>query len=203
METKFKQIGQRIADIRQIMEISTAEMARVTGVSEAEYLCHEDGSVESPFAFLHLCAERFGVDVSALVSGESPKLSFYDVTRNGKGLPIERRAGLDYQMLAPLLKDRHCNPLLVHAKPQDESLPIPVTTHSGHEFDYILKGRLRVRLENKIEVLNPGDSLLFDSSHPHGMVAAGDEDCAQTACRGTLNCKLQEHVLHDSPQNGK
>ena len=177
METKFKQIGQRIADIRQILEISTAEMARVTGVTEAEYLRHEEGEVESPFAFLHLCAERFGVDVGALVSGESPKLSFFDITRSGRGLPIERRENLDYRMLSPLLKNRHCNPLFVRARPQDESLPIPVTTHSGHEFDYVLKGTLRVRLEDKIEVLNPGDSLLLDSSHPHGMVAANGEDC--------------------------
>ena len=33
MENKLQQIGNRIRDIRQIMEISEEEMARVTGVT--------------------------------------------------------------------------------------------------------------------------------------------------------------------------
>ncbi|MBO5724841.1 MAG: cupin domain-containing protein, partial [Lentisphaeria bacterium] len=42
---------------------------------------------------------------------------------------------------------------------------------------YILKGKLKVQLDDKVEVLTPGDSLMYDSSHPHGMIAIGDEPC--------------------------
>ena len=177
MDNQFTQTGKRIREIRQVLDIPVAEMAQVTGVSEQEYIRHEEGKVDNPFAFLYLCAERFGVDVSDLVSGEAPKLSFYNITRAGKGLPIKRRAELEYLHLAPKLKNRHADPLFVTAQPQDESLPIHLTTHSGHEFDYVLKGSLRLQLGDKIEVLNPGDSVLLDSSHPHGMVAAGNEPC--------------------------
>ncbi len=177
MENQFTQTGKRIREIRQVLDIPVAEMAQVTGVSEAEYLEHEEGKVDNPFAFLHLCAERFGVDVSALISGEAPKLSFYNLTRAGKGMPIKRRAELEYLHLAPKLKNRHADPLFVTAQPQDESLPIHLTTHSGHEFDYVLKGSLRMQLGSKIEILNPGDSVLLNSSQPHGMVAAGNEPC--------------------------
>jgi len=177
MENKLQQIGNRIRDIRQIREISEEEMAQVTGVTVEEYRKHEDGLVESPFAFLYLCAERFGVDVGVLVSGESPKLSLFDITRKGEGLPIKRREELDYRHLAPLLKNRHTEPLYVRAQPQDEGLPIHLTTHPGHEFDYVLSGRLRIQLGSRIEVLNPGDSVLLDSSLPHGMVAADGNPC--------------------------
>ncbi len=177
MENKLQQIGSRIRDIRQIMEISEEEMARVTGVTVEEYRKHEDGLVESPFAFLYLCAERFGVDVGVLVSGESPKLSLYNITRKGGGMPIKRREELDYRHLAPLLKNRNTEPLFVRAQPQDEGLPIHLTTHPGHEFDYVLSGRLRIQLGSKIDVLNPGDSVLLDSSLPHGMVAADGKPC--------------------------
>ncbi|MCQ2353123.1 MAG: AMP-binding protein [Victivallaceae bacterium] len=152
-------------------------MARVTGVSEAEYLEHEEGRVDNPFAFLYLCAERFGVDVNDLVSGVAPKLSFYNVTRAGQGLPIKRREEMEYFHLAPFLKNRRVDPLFVTVQVQDEKLPIHLTTHSGHEFDYVIRGRLRIQLGDKIEVLEPGDSVLHDSSHPHGMVAAGNEPC--------------------------
>ena len=177
MENKLQQIGNRIRDIRQIREISEEEMAKVTGVTVEEYRKHEDGLVESPFSFLYLCEERFGVDVGVLVSGESPKLSLYDITRKGEGLPIKRREELDYRHLAPLLKNRNTEPLYVTAQPQDEGLPIHLTTHPGHEFDYVLTGRLRIQLGSKVEVLNPGDSVLLDSSLPHGMVAADGKPC--------------------------
>lgn len=177
MDNKLIQIGNRIRETRQIMELSVEEMAKVTGVSVEEYLKHEDGSVESPFAFLYLCAERFGVDVGALVSGETPNLSFYNLTRGGGGMSIKRREELDYRHLAPHLKNRNCEPLFVVAQPQEENRPIHLTTHPGHEFDYVLTGQLRVQLGDKIEVLNPGDSILLDSNHPHGMVAANGKTC--------------------------
>ncbi|MCQ2379441.1 MAG: AMP-binding protein [Victivallaceae bacterium] len=177
MDNLFMQVGNRIRDIRQVLDIPAAEMARVTGVSEKEYLEHEEGKVDSCFSFLYLCAERFGIDVSDLVRGEQPRLTFYNVTRKGQGMPIKRRAELDYHHLAPMIKNRHAEPLLVMAQPQDESLPIPLSTHSGHEFDYILSGQLRVQLGDTIEVLNPGDSVFYDSGRPHGMVAGQGKPC--------------------------
>lgn len=41
----------------------------------------------------------------------------------------------------------------------------------------VLSGSLRVQLDDHIELLGPGDSVFYDSSHPHGMVAAGGTDC--------------------------
>jgi acetyl-CoA synthetase len=56
-------------------------------------------------------------------------------------------------------------------------LPIPLSTHPGQEFDYVLKGHLKVRIGDKVEILNPGDSLYYDSNQPHGMVAVDCEEC--------------------------
>ena len=47
--------------------------------------------------------------------------------------------------------------------------------HEGQEFDYVLSGQLRIQLGNKVEILNPGDSVYYDSRTPHAMEAAGDE----------------------------
>ena len=45
------------------------------------------------------------------------------------------------------------------------------------EFDYILSGKLRFAYEDHIEELEPGDTLLYDSSRGHGMIAIGGEPC--------------------------
>ena len=177
MENQLVQMGNRLRELRTILEVSVADMAKSTEVSEEEYLAHEAGTVDSSISFIYLCAERLGVDLSQLVTGQSPKLSFYTLTRNNGGLPIRRRAGLEYMHRAVLLKNRQAEPLVVKAPPQDENDPIPLSTHAGQEFDYILKGRLKVRLDDKIEILEPGDSVMYDSSHPHGMIAIGNEPC--------------------------
>ena len=178
MDNELKQMGKRLGELRTIMDVSVAEMARITGTTEAEYIAHEAGEIDSSFTFIYRCAERLGVDMSALVTGESPKLSFYNVTHAEEGgMPIRRRAGFEYLHLSPLLKDRQADPFLVTAPPQSEDSTIHLSTHEGQEFDYILKGKLKVCLEDKIEYLGPGDSIQYDSSRPHGMIAIGDEDC--------------------------
>ena len=55
MESQLKQMGNRIREIRTILEISVEEMAQVTGLSEAEYLKHEEGLVDSSFTFIYHC----------------------------------------------------------------------------------------------------------------------------------------------------
>ena len=91
MKSQAKMIGERLREIRTIMEISTATMAQVTGVSEAEYIAHENGEVDSHFSFLYDCAKKLGVDLNAIVRGETPKLSSYTLTRAGSGVSIEHK----------------------------------------------------------------------------------------------------------------
>ena len=104
MENQLTQMGKRLRELRTILEISVTEMARVTQTTEEEYLAHEAGTVDSSFTFIYRCAERLGVDISQLVTGESPKLSFYTLTRNRTGMPIRRRAGFEYLHRPSLLK---------------------------------------------------------------------------------------------------
>ena len=178
MENQLKQIGKRIEETRQVLDISVEEMAQVTGVTVEEYLAHERGDVDHSFTFIYHCAERFGVDISALVIGETPKLSFYALTRNDGGMPIKRRHDFEYQHLASNMKNRQCEPFLVTAPalPEGEE-EIHLSSHAGQEFDYILSGQLKVQLNDKVEIMNPGDSIIYDSGHPHGMVAVGGKPC--------------------------
>ena len=40
-----------------------------------------------------------------------------------------------------------------------------------YEFNLVIEGRLLLNINGKELILNPGDSLYFDSSKPHGMLA--------------------------------
>ena len=170
-------MGKRLRELRTVLDIPVSEMAQVTGLDEETYLAHENGSVDFSITFLCNCCKRFGVDIADLVSGANPTLAYYNLTRSNTGMPINRREEFSYQHLAPMLKNRKVEPLRVLAPAQPDDAPISLSTHPGQEFDYIISGRLKLRLDDKVELLNPGDSILYDSSRPHGMIAVGSEDC--------------------------
>ena len=179
MNEQIRQIAERIRGLRIIMDISTEEMARICDTSEEDYISHENGEQDFSFTFLYKCAKYFGVDIAEIITGDKPNLSFYTIVRKNEGLPIKRRKGFDYQHLAYLFKEKVSEPFFVTAKydADAENSEIELSTHEGEEFDFILEGSLRVRLENHIETLNAGDCIYYNSSYGHGMVAIGGRDC--------------------------
>ena len=178
MEHLIKEVASRIRETRLILNISEEEMAVCTGITVDQYREFESGTVDMTFTFIYKCAARFGLDTTDLLKGESPTLSEYSVTRAGGGLPIARRKGFKYNNLAPLFKGKSAEPFLVKARYNEEEmrLPIKLNHHEGQEYDYILKGKLKVSVDGHEEILYPGDSIYYDSSKPHGMIAY-EEDC--------------------------
>lgn len=179
MELMLAEIAQRVRATREMLEISLEEMAQGCSVTLEQYQALEQGQTDFTFGFLYQCAEIFGIDMIALLTGSTPKLTFYSIVRAGRGLPIRRREGFTYHHLAPRFKDKVCDPLLVTApyREEEQNQPVALSNHEGQEFDYVLKGSLKIRLEDHVEILKEGDSIFFDSSHGHGMIATGGEDC--------------------------
>lgn len=179
MQDQLMDIAQRIQTLREIMEFSVEEMALASGVSEEEYLEYEAGHKDFSFTFLYNCAQKFGVDIIELLTGDSPRLSFYSIIRAGEGLSISRRKGFTYQHMAYRFSDKIAEPFLVTApySEEEQELPIHLSHHKGQEFDYILKGQLKVQMEDHVEYLKAGDAIYYDSGHGHGMIATGGEDC--------------------------
>ena len=97
MEAKLVETANRIRGLRELMDISAEEMAKATNTTVDDYLKLESGEKDFGFTFLNNCAEKLGVDIVEILTGENPHLSHYSVVRKGKGLDIKRRAGFTYQ----------------------------------------------------------------------------------------------------------
>ena len=179
LSSQVKQIAERVKGLRQILDATPEEMAKVCDTTLDDYLAHENGECDFSFTFLYKCAKHFDVSITELITGDTPNLTFYTLVRNGEGLPIDRRKGFKYQHLASLLKDKIAEPFLVTAKydANAENKPIELSVHEGHEFDFVLSGSLKIRLEDHIETLNEGDCVYYDSGHGHGMIATNGQDC--------------------------
>lgn len=178
-DPNLTQIARRIRELREILEISPQDAAAAAGVTPAEYERLEAGETDFSFTLLYRLAELFRVDLVELLTGENPRLSGYSVTRAGQGLPIQRREGFEYLHLAARFKNKQAEPFLVTApwSAEAENAEIPLSSHAGQELDYVLEGSLKVVIEGHTEILNPGDSVYYDSGKGHGMVAVGGKAC--------------------------
>ena len=179
MNYNIKEIAERIFELRSIIGLSAEEVAKAVGVPFELYLEYEAGTKDFPFSFIYHCAETFGVDMVEILTGESPHLSGYTLVRKGAGLPMTREEGFDYFHLAARFKNKLTEPFLVRApyREHQQGQPIELATHEGQEFNFIISGRMRFTYEGRIEELDPGDSVYYDSGKPHGMIATGGEDC--------------------------
>ena len=177
---QLAEVAFRIREMRHICGFTEAEMAQNTDTTVEQYHAYEAGLVDLPFTFIHKCALAFGLGITDLLEGHSgAHLMSYTVTRKGEGQQTAKEQGISICNLAPYFRKKLAEPYYV-TYDYDEAQqhrPIHLTTHSGQEFDIILSGQLKVQVGEHTEILNEGDSILYNSSTPHGMIAVGGKEC--------------------------
>ena len=177
--SKLMEVAQRIREMREIFGMTESEMAQKTEVSVEEYCQYEAGKLDFPFTFIHKCSLAFGIGITDLLEGQSAHLSSYTVTRKGMGQETAKEDGIQIQNLAPLFRKKIAEPYWVRYEYSKElqDKPIHLTKHSGQEFDFVMQGRLKIQIGDNVEYLEAGDSIYYNSSTPHGMIAVDGEDC--------------------------
>lgn len=196
------EIAFRIREMREITNLSIEEMAAKTDVTAEEYKKYESGTVDFPFTFIHKCALAFNIGINDLLEGSSANLSSYTVTRKDQGLVTAKEDGINISNLAPLFRNKFAEPYWVKYEFSQElqDKPIHTTTHSGQEFDLVLKGSLKIKIGNHVEILNEGDSVYYNSNTPHGMIAVGGQDCTFCAIvvlgdNATTEKKIKQTII--------
>ena len=153
---------ERLKGLREVLNIPAQEVADLCGISLEHYQKIESGEADPSVYRLSKISKRYGIDLDVLLFGEEPRMSSYFVTRAGQGQEIDRGNDYRYQFFVtvdPLPDGRNHNK----------------NTHDGQEFDFMIDGTLEITIDSKVLVLNAGDSIYFDSRHPHCMRALGGE----------------------------
>lgn len=174
MNNQIKDIGMRLAGLRDDMEIPTAEMAEKLGVDEETYIAYENGKKDFSFSFIYNAADILGVDVLDLISGNAPTISMCSMVKKGQGYSVNRGHDYDYKHLAYTFKNKKGEPFLVTITPDDK--PPVMHGHEGQEFNYVISGNMKLYIGDISYELSEGDSVYFDSSVPHAEVALGDKE---------------------------
>jgi quercetin dioxygenase-like cupin family protein/DNA-binding XRE family transcriptional regulator len=181
MDNQVRIIAERIKGLREISGISVETLAKELNISKELYLQYESGESDIPVGFLYELAHKHNVELSAILSGDNPRLHVYCVVRKGHGLRVERRKQYRYEDLAANFIGKKAEPFLVSIDPGPEHAPMETNSHPGQEFNYILEGRMKLIVDRHEVILSEGDAIYFNSGYQHAMKALDNKPAKMLA----------------------
>ena len=101
MQEEMMKISARIRELREIFDFTEEEMAKEIGIPEKQYIEYESSGENIPISVLYHISQKFNVDLSEILTGESAHLSTIQICRRGKGTTIDRYPGYMFESLAP------------------------------------------------------------------------------------------------------
>lgn len=168
-------IGNRIKELRELYEISTKEMSEKLDIDEEKYIDYEDGKNDIPASLVYEIANIFNVDMGLLLTGEESRMAIFEVTRAGEGVSVNRRKEYKYENLCKKFINKKAEMFIVTVDPKEDAKP-SFNSHPGQEFNYVLKGSLKLYINNNEITLYKGDCVFFDSTREHAMIALNNEE---------------------------
>ena len=171
-------VGARVKAVRESKGLSLLDISQRTALDISLLEQIEDGTAAPPLGTVIKLAKALEMKMGFFISGKEDRP--YTIVRREDRKIISRydskkgeRYGYEYESLAPHKKDRHMEPFLVTLEPTEGEEGS--STHDGQEFIYVLEGKMEVRLEEEIHILEPGDAIYYDSTVPHLVKCQGRE----------------------------
>jgi transcriptional regulator with XRE-family HTH domain len=191
-------VGTLIRRERQKQGLSLRELARRVGVSASMLSQVETDRTRPSVSTIYAIATELGLSIDALLSESGGTAA--DGSRAGlaaahgglaaapavTGLasqlirPEDRRkleleSGVTWELLSDLLPHLVDFMFVTYEPGGRSSSSGKMMRHSGTEFAYLLRGKLKIQVGFDEHVLQPGDALAFDSTEPHLLVNEGTE----------------------------
>ena len=164
------EMGMRIKNARESRGLSIFDIYLRTDIDVDLLSQIEEGKVTPPLGTVIKLAKALDLKMGYFISGEEGK-TYTIVRRDDREVTSrydskkEKYYGYSYESLAPHKTDRYMEPFLVTLEPSETEGER--STHDGQEFIFVLHGQMEVRLGEEIHILEPGDSIYYDSTVPH------------------------------------
>jgi len=170
-EVKNLHIGKKIRVLRKNRGLVFQDLSYRTGLSKPLLSQIEKEVVSPPIATLLKISKALSVNIGFFSQDNDPEEKVVLVRRDESKVIDSRyfgkeESGYYYEALAYKRSKKYMEPFLVEFK-RKKADRLSYFSHEREEFIYLLEGTLEFRTENEQYVLNPGDSLYFESSIPH------------------------------------
>lgn len=178
-EVKELQIGMKVRNLRQERRMTLQDLADKTNLSKPLLSQIENNQVIPPLATLLRIAKAFQVSLNCFFEDDRDDTKCL-LIRAGEQCSRQLRSAHNHGSQSYTYCSRafgkthhHMEPFEVefYARQWSDEL---LVRHDGEEFLYLLEGQLEFHHGDQILFLNPGDSVYYDSTEPHGYAAVGD-----------------------------
>jgi transcriptional regulator with XRE-family HTH domain len=162
--TEKVDVGRRLRELRAEHDLSIRALAEKSGLAINTLSLIENGKTSPSVSTLQQISAALKLPITAFFEAIAPKNNISYVKANQRRIAAFAHGTL--QDLGAGLSSRAVEPFLVTLEPNAGSGANPIV-HTGHEFVYCLTGRIVYTIEDRTFLLEPGDSLLFESHLPH------------------------------------
>jgi transcriptional regulator with XRE-family HTH domain len=157
-------VGRRLRQLRTDREQSIRALAESSGLSVNTLSLIENGKTSPSVSTLQRLAAALNAPITAFFETDAPASRVVHVKAQQR--PCARFEHGALEDLGAGLAGRPVQPFLITLEPHSGSGQ-ELIVHTGFEFVYCLAGRLTYVVEGRTYLLEPGDSLLFESHLPH------------------------------------
>lgn len=157
-------VGQRLRTLRSERGLSIRALSERSGLNVNTFSLIENGKTSPSVSTLQQIAAALEVPITAFFETDVPQNSIAHIVAHNR--PRLAFAHGTLEDLGAGLTSRAVEPFVVTLEPHASSGDNPIV-HTGFEFVFCLQGRMTYRVEDHLYVLEPGDSLLFESYLPH------------------------------------
>ena len=177
-DVPWHSIGERLRAARGSAGMTVRELARRIGVSASHVSQVERGIGAFSVPALYAAARELGVPMGELLSPResAPETGAASqdpgdltaarvIQRAAEHPTIKLSSGPRWSRLTPT-GETHSEFLEVVYAP-GTTAPADVIRHAGREYGLVISGRLNVMVDGAEDVLEPGDSIVFESDLPH------------------------------------
>ena len=160
-----RSIGKRLKELRKSMEMTTKRLAEETGLSAPLISRIENGLVMPSVPSLEMLSNVLKTEIGYFF--QKKEAQDYVVSRHGSRRVGTTKRGYRTELLAEGMEDRFMEPVVMVLKGKDQEKEVPLATHEGQEFSYVLEGKMEVTLGMKKYTLTKGDAAYWKGSIPH------------------------------------
>jgi len=180
LDVKALKLGSKVRELRLKKNYTLQDVADKTGLSKPFLSQIENDHVVPPVATLLKLARPFNVSLAHFFQDEvgSDKIA---ITRHNERIRVEKRphhrkgeVNYVYETLETKKTNKQMEPFLVEFPVQDSSEMV-FMNHDGEEFLHVLEGTLEFRSVARVEVLESGDSIYFESDLSHSFRCLGEK----------------------------
>ena len=168
-------LGRKLKQLRMRKKIGLVDLGKHTGLSASMLSQLENGKLIPTLPTLARVAMVFDVGLDHFFA-DRKRRSLFSVVRAGERMRFPDRADSPspawfFECLAFSTQEKSLQAYLTSFEPRPAEAVLD-HVHDGAEFIFVLQGELGVHYADEETILNAGDSVYFDASHPHGYRSA-------------------------------